>query len=344
MEVGGYGYIKPELVKIAEEIYAYRGKIKELEIELSEEEFHYGYISVRQNLVLHEVFFRLLFIIPITLLLPVTLSNTLWFFTGAFLAYCDIRLIIREVKMLYLLIISVNIPFVSEFVKKYDLNSFQNDRDKTSERIRWIQMQIEDLEHKISDLGKKRREILEENRKQEEQQKKERASEKGADKFKLKEAGVGIDDARRLYEYYLEEERYVNDRLIKLDGKMQHYDRELVEIEEEFQKVKKNIILFFIVFLIVIFVQSFFTNILYIITAILGSLGMIICIIYLERVCKAPVLKYLVEHDSKLTKEYAFLNNVIPVKNKRRELQEEIEYYRKELLDIKKKKAEIDIS
>ena len=37
-----------------------------------------------------------------------------------------------------------------------------------------------------------------------------------ADKFKLKEAGVGIDDARRLYEYYLEEERYVNDRLIKL--------------------------------------------------------------------------------------------------------------------------------
>ena len=39
-------------------------------------------------------------------------------------------------------------------------------------------MQIEDLEHKISHLVKKRREILEENRKQEEQQKKERASEK----------------------------------------------------------------------------------------------------------------------------------------------------------------------
>ena len=344
MEVGGYGYIKPELVKIAEEIYECRGRIKEAELELSEEQFHYEYISIRKNLVLHEVIFRLIIIIPITLLIPMLVSDIFWLMTGLFLTYFDVKLMIREARMIYLLLISLDIPFMLKFTEKYDLKSFQRDRYKTSERISWLQGQIEVLNQKISDLVKKRREILEEDRRKEEEEKKELAAQNGADKFKLKQADIGIEDAEILYEYYTMEERYINNYLIKLDGQMQRYNKEILEIDEDFLRVKQNIIIFLAVFLVVIILQRFFSGILYSVTAIICFLAMLAGIFYMERICKAPILKYLVEHGSKLTKEYAFLNNVTPVKNKRRDLQEKIDYYKKDLLDIKKKKAEIDIS
>ena len=213
MEVGGYGYIKPELVKIAEEIYECRGRIKEAELELSEEQFHYEYISIRKNLVLHEVIFRLIIIIPITLLIPMLVSDIFWLMTGLFLTYFDVKLMIREARMIYLLLISLDIPFMLKFTEKYDLKSFQRDRYKTSERISWLQGQIEVLNQKISDLVKKRREILEEDRRKEEEEKKELAAQNGADKFKLKQADIGIEDAEILYEYYTMEERYTNNYL-----------------------------------------------------------------------------------------------------------------------------------
>lgn len=344
MEIGGYGYIKPELVKIAEEIYECRGKIKEAELELSEEQFHYDYISVRKNLVLHEVIFRLIFIIPITLLIPITIGDSWWFMTGVFLIYFDARLIIREAKMIYLLLISINIPFMLKLTEKYNLKSFQRDRYKTSEKISWLQGQIEVLEERISNLVKKRREILEENRKKEEELKKEIAAQNGTDKFKLKEASVGIEDAEMLYEYYSMEERYINNYLIKLDGQMQYYNKEILEIDEDFLGVRQNIIIFFSIFAVVVILQKFFTGVMFTVTAVICFLGMLAGIIYMERICKAPILKYLIEHDSNLTKEYAFLNGVTPVKNKCKELQEKIDYYKKDLQEIKKKKAEIKFS
>lgn len=344
MEVGGYGYIKPELVKIAEEIYECRGKIKEAELELSEEQFHYEYISIRKKLVLHEVIFRLIFIIPITLMIPILVSNIFWLMTGFVLIYFDVKLMIREARMIYLLLISLDLPFMLKFTEKYDLKSFQRDQYQTSEHISWLQGQIELLNQKISDLVKKRSEILEEDRRKEEEVQKELAAQKGADKFKLKESGMGTDDAEILYEYYTMEERYINNYLIKLDGQMQRYNKEILEIDEDFLRVRQNIIIFLSIFLVIIILQRFFSGILYSVTAIICFLGMLAGIFYMERICKAPILKYLIEHDSKLTREYAFLNSVIPVKNKRMELQEKIDYYKKDLLDIKKKKAEIDFS
>ena len=344
MEVGGYGYIKPELVKIAEEIYECRRKIKEAELELSEEQFHYEYISIRKNLVIHEVIFRLIIIISITLLIPVFLNNVFGLWTGFILIYFDIKLMIREIRMIYLLLISLNIPFMLKFTEKYDLKSFQRDRYQTSERIHWLQGQIELLNQRISDLVKKRREIVEENQKKEEELKKELAAQNGSDKFKLKEASIGIEDAGMLYEYYLMEERYINNYLIKLDGQMQRYDKEILEIDEDFVRVKLRIIIFLSIFLVIIILQSAFSGVLFSVTAAICFFGMLAGTFYMEHICKAPILKYLIEHDSKWTKEYAFINSVTPVKNKCRELQEEIDYYKKDLLDIKKKKAEIDFS
>ena len=67
MELGGYGFEKSELMKIAEEIYDLKGKKQDLELTLHGEQFHYQYIPKRKNLVEHEVTFRLLWIIPITI-------------------------------------------------------------------------------------------------------------------------------------------------------------------------------------------------------------------------------------------------------------------------------------
>ena len=44
MEIGGYGYEKPELLKMAEQIYSCKCEKQDLELQLSSEKFHYSYI------------------------------------------------------------------------------------------------------------------------------------------------------------------------------------------------------------------------------------------------------------------------------------------------------------
>ena len=164
------------------------------------------------------------------------------------------------------------------------------------------------------------------------------ANSEKSSKFVLKKEAVGSWDERARYEYYLKEEQYLNMRMIQLNGKLQYMDKEIIKIEEDFHTARKNIMIYFVILLLLMLIQNFFKGELYEITAIICFTVMLLGSFYLEKICKQPILLYFVEHDSKLTKEYAFCNSMIPIQNKRKDLLEEIENNKKELLELKKRK------
>ena len=53
MEIGGYGYDKPEYVRLAEQIYQCKNDKEALELELNNMRFHYDYIKKRKGLVFY---------------------------------------------------------------------------------------------------------------------------------------------------------------------------------------------------------------------------------------------------------------------------------------------------
>lgn len=162
METNESRYEKTELVRIAEQIYDCKETKKQLELQLSDEQFHYRYIPKRKELVIHEVIFRLLFlIIPITCFIMFTF-NPFWFFFDAFLIYFDIRLIIREVRMICLLIMSINTPFMSTYTKKHNLNTFQREQYRSEQKINYLQQEIETINQQVIKLEAKRKQLLEE--------------------------------------------------------------------------------------------------------------------------------------------------------------------------------------
>lgn len=403
MEVAQHNhYDSPEFVKIAEEIYEYQGKKQELELSLSSERFHYGYISKRKDLVVHEVLFRLLFIVPLTLLLIVAIFFMLFIFlesreedseatqsvvldsveapfsgsadTGGssdasiqvaflfctlfvvFCGYADIKLLIRETKMLILLSVSRDNEKALRFAKKHDINTFQSDEYQSREKINWMESEISLIDDRILELRKKQQKLLDEQaeaerRLQVEAERKLQEEEALRDEvsdaqggFTLKKISMGTQNADMLYEFYRSEEHYIQNDLLRLEGQLLHTEKEIVKINEEFLEIKKKIILSLAVFLFLIVMQSVFTGIAAIITNFICLIAGLIYVFYVEKKWKHPILLYFIENDSDLTKEYAFVNNILPAKMRREELLNEMDHYKKELINIKKKREAIIFS
>ncbi len=390
MEVAQHNhYDSPEFVKIAEEIYEYQGKKQELELSLNSERFHYSYISKRKDLVVHEVFFRLLFIVPLTLLLIGAIFLMLFFiidsqegdsgttenivydsieapfsdsgdaggdgvafllctFFVVFGGYADIKLLIRETKMLILLSVSRDDERALRFAKKHDINTFQSDEYQSREKISWMESEISLIDDRILVLRKKQQKLLDEQaeterRLQEEDALRDETSDAQGG-FTLKKISMGTQNADMLYEFYRSEEHYIQNDLLRLEGQLLHTEKEIVKINEEFLEIKKKMILSLIVFVFLIVIQSVFTGIAAIITNFICFIAGLIYVFYAEKKWKQPILLYFIENDSDLTKEYAFVNNILPAKMRREELLNEMDYYKKELINIKKKREAIIFS
>lgn len=369
MEIGGYGYEKPELLKVAEQIYSCKCEKQDLELQLSSERFHYSYIPKRKQRIEGSVVSQMFLIILLSLVvlgIACIIFNYMQNYSEmsqngaagiAFLfsvllfipvGYVDLKMIKQEFEMIALLFFSMKPEKSLRFAKKHDINTFQSDEIKSRERIKLLEKKIGFLDRKILELTEKQKAVLEEKEQREEVLRKkgvlfdEKPNEtKKTGAFSLKEESVSTQDALQLHEFYTHEEQYINNYLLQLDGRLEKINKEIITIDDEFEIIKKQFLFFAIIYVLVALVQSMFTGVVSTITSILCIIGSIWYIIYLERKCKGPILLYLVEHDSKLTMEYAFCNGMVPVRNKRKELLETIEEYKKELAEIKKKKSEI---
>lgn len=369
MEIGGYGYEKPELLKVAEEIYSCKCEKQDLELQLGTERFHYSYIPKRKQRIEGSVVSQLFFIILLSLVVLGIIyilvdymmnysemrengaAGVAFLFSVLLLilvGYIDLKMIKQELEMMALLFVSMKPEQSLRFAKKHDINTFQSDEIKSREKIKLLEEKIGFLDRKILELTEKQKAMLEEKEQREEvlrrkgvlfDEKPDETKKTGT--FSLKEENFGTQDALQLHEFYTHEEQYINNYLLQLDGRLQKINKEIIAIDDDFEIIKKQFLFFVIIYVLVAVVQSAFTGIASTITSILCMIGSVCYIIYLERKCKRPVLLYLVEHDSRLTMEYAFCNNMVPVRNKRKELLETIEGYKKELAEIKKKKSEI---
>lgn len=335
-----------DIVRISEKIYLYKGDKKKLELELSEENLRYQYIPKRKSLVIHQVFLLAILMVACIVLILLTLGDVFSMFLDWFLFLFFLYLSWKQAKLLFLLFASRNTESAARFAEKHDLDTFQRQKQSSEKKIAFLGVQIEELDKKIADLLLKKEELLQE-REQREKFLRDKGilyDEKPGKKtsgFSLRQNSTGSQDMHALHEYYEREEIYLNQTLLRMDGELRQMDKQIVEIDECFMHVKKQMLFSLAVFVVMVLLQR-------LLSGLPGTLYGIICFIvclcyafYLERTCKRPILEYLLEHDSPLVTDYAFCNNLVPVKTKRKEKLEQIEQYKKELDEIKKQKEEM---
>lgn len=369
MELGGYGFEKPELLKLAEQIYECKGKKQELELELSNVKFHERYLPQRREIASSSAASHFAVIAPLTVVLVIALIYGIFYiifagdlrddpFAGfallasflfiAFGGYADIMLIKREIGFFRLLYASKDSAKADRFDEKHNVNSIQNDEDKTKERIRMLTEEIASLDEKIVSLSEQQDNLLKEKEERENVLREKgvlfdedpnKPKEEG--KFTLKEDDMWTIDVRELHEFYEKEEQYILNYQRELDVRLKRFEKEILEINDNYEIVRKQLIFSVIIYILVAIVQSAFTGFLATVTCFLCGIGSVAYILHFESKWKRWILLYLVEHESELTREYAFCNNMVPVRNKREELMQLIEENKRELLEIKKKKESL---
>ena len=372
MEIGQYGYQKSELLQVSEQIYELKSKKQQLELQLSSEEFHQKYIPRREDMIRARIRANLPLIIG--LFLVFVFCVVLW--VEFFMDYSTNRqdgfygvlllgsglFIILSIKYLYKLgkeesemairfIYSRNPDKAMRLAEKYDIKTFQDDRIRTKAKLDNLKEQILVYDNEIHNLELRQQEIIDEKIKQEETIKNDAKEDKisktneikdteknGAFSFSLKQRDEFTTDIRELDEYYSKEQDYVLMNIKDIDFKITALDKDIAGIDEEMQIVKKRITIFIVAFLIAAVIQGFIPGFVGGIYGLVCLIVSLIAIFSIERACRGPVIRYLVEKESELVAEYCFRNDVVPLKQKKKELQLIMKQQEEILEDIKRKK------
>ena len=372
MEIGQYGYQKSELLQVSEQIYELKSKKQQLELQLSSEEFHQKYIPRREDMIRARIRANLPLIIG--LFLVFVFCVVLW--VEFFMDYSTNRqdgfygvlllgsglFIILSIKYLYKLgkeetemairfIYSRNPDKAMRLAEKYDIKTFQDDRIRTKAKLDNLKEQILIYDNEIHNLELRQQEIIDEKIKQEETIKNDAKEDKisktneikdteknGAFSFSLKQRDEFTTDIRELDEYYSKEQDYVLMNIKDIDFEIAALDKDIAGIDEEMQIVKKRITIFIVAFLIAAVIQGFIPGFVGGIYGLVCLIVSLIAIFSIERACRGPVIRYLIEKESELVAEYCFRNDVVPLKQKKKELQLLMKQQEEALEDIKRKK------
>lgn len=340
-------YQKPELIRISEQIYRKKEEKKEIEIALSETKLQYRYISVREKNMRHKAVLQFL-IIAVSLPFSISCLGGLFsMFLGWYLLLFDIWLMIKEVKTLELLILSCNTEWTLAFAERHDIKTFPRERKRIAEQMKKLQLHLDEINQELMELELQKREYIKTQKEREATLRKhgvlfdEAPEKKQTGAFSLKESAVSYTDASELYEFYIRDERYENEYLIKIDGELQYIDKQIVQLKDDFQTAKKKFLLFLVFVVFMIIVQGALDGIALAVTNMICLAGSICGILYLYKTCKQPIIMYLIEQESNLTKEYAFIHSILPIKVRRIDILEEKERCEKEIAEIRKKRAEL---
>ncbi len=335
---------------IAEQLFSYKENKKLLELELSEEKLRKEYISKRKHLLWDEIIVRIVLIIVITLFGEMFMMYSYYpfgLFPAMLCLFADAYLFVRIIKKLVFIFVSSDIDFANRFAKKFNLDTIQQQQDDCIGKISLLETQIQKTDEMICKLKEKEKKLKAEKAERKNNfEKTEKLSEevpsKYTSKFSLKEKTEIYEDYSVLYEDYKKEEEYLNQNIIKLEGELTTLNKQIVDIDESFENIKKNIINALVIFIIMILISKLLSGIVGGIISLVFFTVCLVTLLYGEKHWKKPILMYLLEHDSALIADYAFCHNLYPLKNKRTELIEQIEEEKKELESIRKKRLELD--
>lgn len=327
----------PEIARFSEQIFACWEEQKKLELLISEEHLRYQYVLKRRELLRHE----LLLLIGIVFGIAIFVINTI----GTFLVFFDLLLtaawfflLARTIRLLLLFIFSMDTPWLSEYAENHGMNTFQRQEKESSAKIAAYHVQLENLKMKRSVLILRRKDLL--NKKPSEPDTKEEQVTSSTG-FKLKQRTAPYDDERVLFEFYEKEEHYLMEQCSDCEIEIHNLEKEIREIDLSFEKIKKSLYVFVGTFVMLAAIQGalhgteadYFGAF-----CLVTQFGLIF---YLVKTCKKPILLYLVEHESHLVEDYAFVHGLFPVKKKLDDKKGQLDEMLKELQKIREQKKNV---
>lgn len=374
MELGGYGFEKSELIDIAEKIHKYKGEKQQLEVQLSSEEFHRSYIPKRENMTGGRIMANLPIVLAFSLgvlILAVTVVCCIiadsedkigyafpMLGAGLFVAYMartGFPLLKEELQMLVLFAYSSKPERAMRFAKKHSISTFQDDRLRCDERISNLKAQIEAIDESIAELEKRQNDLIDAAKKREDVLKKYDiikdenpnnilgdSGASGKPSLSLKKNDMDSVDISELYEYYDKEESFTRYIIKDLEFKLDSVNKEMSMIDEEFEQVKKRIIIFIIILIFAAVIQGAIHGIIGDLIGVVCFIAGVVAVFAIERACRGPIIRYLVEQESPLVSEYCFKYDVIPVKHRRQKILAMIKQNEAALADVKNRKQMLD--
>ncbi|MBR1598621.1 MAG: hypothetical protein IJ661_06925 [Lachnospiraceae bacterium] len=370
MELGGYGFEKSELIQLAEKIYELNGEKQQLELQLFSEEFHRKNIPKREdmtfrrimaNLPIVIVFLLLSFMLLVLIILCIfakqeekigyafPMLNVGLFLV--FIAGAGWKLLKEEMQMLVLFAYNSNSDKAMRFAKKHGIRTFQDDRIRCEDRIANLKVRIKAIDDQLMELEGRQEEIINEKKKREDVLKKydvikddlkDSAPSDNKGILSLKSDDLDGADISELFDYYDKEESYARYIMKDYQFKLDSIDKEISMIDEDFDKVKKKIKIYLIVFVLAIIIQGAIPGIAGNVTSVLCLIVGLTAFFALERACRGSVVRYLVEQESPFVREYCLKNDIIPAKYRRQEIVTNLKNYEDTIKTIKTKKKELD--
>ena len=359
-------YANSELVSIAERLHRCIDNKKMLELELANEEFNHRYIYKRKKFTAEKAVFRMGFIVPVTLIVAVCIAVFIVCYASMsgggynkicafgmlasalvvmFMGYICMKLWIPEIKMIK----KLNKP-KKHAGEESDIVTFDEEEEKSRNKIENLKVQISSLEKEISLLTLRQKEqetLLHEKISAEKETSYigDSDSEHGSldGKFRIKKEKVSQIQSTELRDFYNKEIQGYKDSILRMEAEDKKLQKQILDIDADYKLVKERIVIFFAVTIILTLGQNIFSGVVY------NVLSVIICAVilghfmWLINVCTNPVILYLVEHNNRQIQDYAFVNNLVPVAEKRREIAREIADCNDKIREYEHKKQKLDM-
>lgn len=334
MEIREVVYDNSEYKVIAEKLHSMKYNKDMLKLALDEEEFKYKYILKREDKTVTGVAARLVRNFPI-MFIAVNLLIVLIIYS------IELKGFVLIAGLFFLILIGVLV-----YRYKKDTNNKLIIERSVLDKIARLKIQIKRADNDINILTKKKQAIemtyqenmlaIEDDKQQEEVKKQEtKQQEEVSGTFKIKKQLDEIDDVEEKKRQEAEIAR-LNKEIDKLKKEESELKYKILAIDYDYEIVNESIFRFISVLITMVVAQPIFTGVMKHVIPVIYLVVSLVYFFYLVKVCKEPLIMYLVEHKKKIIQDYAFCNNLYPLSDRLDQIKEEINYCIREITYIKK--------
>lgn len=161
-------------------------------------------------------------------------------------------------------------------------------------------------------------------------------------KFTIREESLGEMEILEVIECYSREIQVLHSDIKQFEKEIESIDRKIISIDDSFEAAKLKVIVFTVIFVFYAILQNLFSGAIYTLLSVVGLLGSSIAILYITSRIQEPVTEYLIEHENKLTRDYALRNNVVTFARQRTEKMAEIERCGEEIKQIEHRRQIVE--
>lgn len=343
-----------ELDTIAERLNACRERRELLILELDNEKFKNKYIGKREKLAKEKLRTHMYICIPLTIIAIGSIAACINFLYLATHGRYDEQV---GLGMLFSCLIalgsgaldlSILVPALKMGNKfnpigkkkngNRDEQTFDMERKNADEKITLLEKQVEDIDDEIEKLQIRKNEceiII--------------ASKKDAitddtstmktsvGKFAFKTETQSGTQIEELTAFYNREIDSLQRKKEKLESERDTLQRNILQVSEDFKMAKNRIFIFVIVTAVVTFMHGVFSGVTYHLLSFVICIVLVSYLLWVISVCKKPIILYMVEQKSPHIQDYAFVNDLKPISEKRKQVIEGIQECKTRIMEYEEK-------